>query len=54
MILREEVLAAVAGGETFEVEFKRDVNDDELVEAAVCLANGRGGLVVRHISIAIS
>lgn len=33
----------VSGGESFTVEFKRDMNDDELVEAVVCLANGDGG-----------
>ena len=33
----------IAGGETYIVEFKRDLNDDELTEAVVCLANGDGG-----------
>lgn len=33
----------LAAGESFTVEFKVDVNDDELVEAVVCLANGDGG-----------
>ena len=36
----------VAGGETYTVEFKSDVNDDELTEAAVCLANGDGGKIL--------
>ncbi|MEO7836145.1 MAG: ATP-binding protein [Acidimicrobiales bacterium] len=31
------------GGETRLVEFKGDTNDDRLVEAVVCLANGDGG-----------
>lgn len=33
----------IAGGESYTVEFKSDVDDDELVEAVVCLANGDGG-----------
>ena len=33
----------INGGETYTVEFKIDVNDDDLVEAAACLANGDGG-----------
>ena len=33
----------IGGGETYTVEFKTDVNDDDLVEAATCLANGDGG-----------
>ncbi len=36
----------IAGGETLEVEFKRDVNDTELVEAVVCLANRAGGTLL--------
>ena len=37
----------IAAGETFTVEFKRGrINDDELVETVVCLANGDGGLVL--------
>lgn len=40
-----------AGGEAFEVEFKSgEINDTELVEAVVCLANGRGG----HLLVGIS
>ena len=35
--------ALLAGGETERVEFKEQVNDAELVEAVVCLANGSGG-----------
>ncbi len=33
----------IASGETLGVEFKSDVNDTELVETVVCLANGGGG-----------
>ena len=33
----------LAGGENLTVEFKSDVNDTELVEAVVCLANAHGG-----------
>lgn len=41
----------VDGGENFTVEFKRarrmnDLNDDDLVEAVMCLANGRGGTLL--------
>ena len=36
----------IAGGETYTVEFKSDVNDDELTEASVCLANGDGGQIL--------
>ncbi len=36
----------IAGGETYTVEFKGDVGDDELVEAVVCFGNGDGGLVL--------
>ena len=38
-----ELRALLAGGETERVEFKEQVNDAELVEAVVCLANGSGG-----------
>ncbi|KPM50206.1 AAA family ATPase [Frankia sp. CcI49] len=44
------VRAAVEGGETLTVEFKgerrRALDDREIVEAVVCLANGRGGLLL--------
>lgn len=33
----------IAGRETYTVEFKTDVNDDELTSNVVCLANGDGG-----------
>ena len=38
-----ELRALLAGGETEQVEFKEMVNDAELAEAVVCLANGSGG-----------
>lgn len=42
----EQVLELIAGGETFEVEFKsdgsRELSDGELVETVVCLANWPG------------
>lgn len=43
------VRAALARGEDYETEFKSDrkrLSDGELVEAAVCLANGSGGLLL--------
>lgn len=36
----------IAAGETLTVEFKSDVNDTELVETVVCLANGQGGTIL--------
>lgn len=36
----------IAGGESLDVEFKRDANDTELIEAVVCMANGSGGTLV--------
>jgi ATP-dependent DNA helicase RecG len=45
--LPERIAALVAGGETYEVEFKSEsrgkLADRDLLEAVVCLANGRGG-----------
>lgn len=45
-----ELLAAIAAGESFAVEFKgeesRSLNDRDLVEAVVCLANGAGGQLI--------
>jgi ATP-dependent DNA helicase RecG len=38
--------ALIEAGETSSVEFKRDMNDPELVEAVVCLANGHGGVIL--------
>lgn len=40
----------INGGETYTVEFKTDVNDDDLVEAAACLANGDGGWLLLGVS----
>lgn len=45
-----EVCEIAAAGETLTVEFKRGarrhLNDDMIVEAVVCLANGEGGLLL--------
>ncbi len=41
-----EVIALIEQGETLTTEFKSDVNDTELIEAIVCLANASGGVVV--------
>ncbi|MCY3926122.1 MAG: putative DNA binding domain-containing protein [bacterium] len=38
-----DITSLIVGGETYTVEFKSDVNDDELTETVVCLANGSGG-----------
>lgn len=38
-----DVPSLVAGGESYRVEFKTDVNDEDLVATVVCLANGAGG-----------
>ena len=46
----EEVRARVAGGESLTVEFKGEsrerLNDTDLVEAAACMANARGGVLL--------
>jgi predicted HTH transcriptional regulator len=43
-------VAWLAGGETYSVEFKSEqhqqLNDRDLVEAVVCLANGSGGALL--------
>ncbi len=48
--LSERVSHFIAGGESYEVEFKGEsrapLNDRDLVEAAVCLANGSGGTLL--------
>ena len=48
----EEVRAWVAGGESLTVEFKGEsrerLNDTDLVEAAACMANARGGVPGRR------
>jgi predicted HTH transcriptional regulator len=36
----------LTGGETTQVEFKTDVNDGELTEVVVCLANSAGGTLL--------
>ncbi len=42
-----DLAGAVVQGETFEQEFRRgSINDRELTEAVVCLANGSGGVVL--------
>jgi ATP-dependent DNA helicase RecG len=46
----QRVRAWMAAGETFEVEFKSEqrkaLNDRDLVEVVVCLANGAGGVLL--------
>jgi ATP-dependent DNA helicase RecG len=46
----DELIRLVAGGETFTLEFKGEeretLNDRELVETVVCLANGEGGILL--------
>lgn len=45
--LPERISRLVAEGESYEVEFKGEsrtpLNDRDLIEAVVCLANGSGG-----------
>ena len=48
--MKRSIEILIAGGETYTVEFKRDVNDDELAEASVCLANGDGGQILIGIA----
>ena len=36
----------LSAGESLTVEFKRDINDKDLYEAVVCMANGQGGLLL--------
>ena len=46
----ERLRELIAGGETFTVEFKgegrRALSDHDLVESVICLANGKGGLLL--------
>ena len=45
----QELRALIAGGETLTTEFKSDqgpLPDNDLIEAIVCLANGRGGTLL--------
>jgi ATP-dependent DNA helicase RecG len=48
--LPERVARLIGEGESYEVEFKGEghapLNDRDLVEAVVCLANGAGGLLI--------
>src|SRR5690242_9202628 len=48
--LQAQVSRWAGEGERFDVEFKGEqrerLNDRDLVEAAVCLANGRGGVLL--------
>lgn len=50
MRVESDVGALVKAGETLELEFKSDLgrglSDAELVEAAICLANGPGGTIL--------
>lgn len=50
MIDPNQLQQIIQGGETFTVEFKGEerspLPDHELVEAAVCLANGQGGVLL--------
>jgi ATP-dependent DNA helicase RecG len=41
-----ELHRILAGGETLTVEFKQQLNDRDLVHAAVCMVNGEGGLIL--------
>lgn len=47
VVTPDELLELVANGESFTLEFKRGrrgaINDNDIVEAVVCLANGEGG-----------
>lgn len=46
----DELKVLIAGGETLTTEFKTaKTNDNDLVEAVVCLANGKGGVVLLGI-----
>ncbi|PZQ89034.1 MAG: AAA family ATPase [Leifsonia xyli] len=46
----DELTAVIAGGETYTVEFKRarkgQLDDGDVFEAVVCLANGDGGVLL--------
>ena len=48
--MESDIESLIAGGETYTVEFKSDVNDDELTEAVVCLANGDGGWLLLGVA----
>lgn len=42
----DTLLRRLDDGEDFTTEFKEQVNDDRLIEAVVCLANGEGGTLL--------
>ena len=50
MLTEADLRRLIDGGEQFDVEFKGEerepLNDRDLVEAVVCLANGRGGTIL--------
>ncbi len=48
--MESDIESLLAGGETYTVEFKSDVDDDELTEAVVCLANGDGGWLLLGVA----
>lgn len=45
-MLSEDLTQLIERGETYSVEFKRDLNDSELTTNVVCLANGDGGILL--------
>jgi ATP-dependent DNA helicase RecG len=48
-VQKQRVRARLSAGEDYYTQFKGDrkrLNDRDLVEAVVCLANGRGGMLV--------
>lgn len=40
-----DIGSLIAEGESLQLELKRDINDKDLYEAVVCMANGQGGLI---------
>jgi ATP-dependent DNA helicase RecG len=48
--MRTQVAQWTSAGESYDVEFKGEererLNDRDLIEAVVCLANGRGGVLL--------
>jgi ATP-dependent DNA helicase RecG len=45
-MLADDLERLIGGGESYSLEFKRDINDSELTTNVVCLANGDGGLLL--------
>ena len=43
---QSDIEKLIAEGESLELEFKSEVNDSELIEVVVCLANGDGGTLL--------